>query len=139
MTNSRPPIPPKWIRKVLELFLDSRVLEASLGDLEEKFQRNLRNNMPQWKANTFYVMEGLGFIKMSRQLQIPPVQTFIDTIRHSFLFFARLARRDKSYYLISLLGLTLSLASFLSLFWLAYQLLCLSGSYGWKLFSTGSS
>ena len=59
-------LPPKWIRKFLGLFLDPRILEASLGDLEEKFQVNLRNNRSLWKVNTLYVIEGLGFIKMAR-------------------------------------------------------------------------
>src|SRR5258706_4619393 len=68
MTNSSCTVPPKWIRKVLELFLDPRVLEACLGDLEEKFQRNLRNNTPHWKAAILYSLEGLGFIKMASRL-----------------------------------------------------------------------
>ncbi len=113
MTNSSCPVPPKWIRKVLELFLDARVLEACLGDLEEKFQRNLRNNTPHWKAAILYSLEGLGFIKMASRLNALSFQTTINTLGHTFLFLSRLVKRDKSYYLASLLGLTLSLASFL--------------------------
>ena len=34
--------PPEWIRKLLRTFLDAKLLEAILGDLEEKFQIGLR-------------------------------------------------------------------------------------------------
>jgi len=46
--------PPGWIRKLLGLFLEARVLEASLGDLEEKFQIKLRYNKPVWKVKLYY-------------------------------------------------------------------------------------
>src|SRR5687768_17506296 len=34
-------------------------------------------------------------------------------IKHTFMFFSRLVKKDLSYYLVSLLGLTLSVTSFL--------------------------
>lgn len=105
--------PPRWIRKLLSAFLDPRMLEASLGDLEEKFQHCLRNNIPPWKAKLFYIIEGIGFLKMARRQKHAPTQTTINMISHTLLFFSRLVRKDKSYYLVSLLGLTISLASFL--------------------------
>lgn len=105
--------PPGWIRKLLSLFLEARMLEASLGDLEEKFRIKLRDKKPIWKAKLFYVIEGLGFLKMARHQKNVSTQTTINMINHTLLFFSRLVRKDKSYYLVSLLGLTLSLASFL--------------------------
>lgn len=113
MSASLPPKPPQWIKRLLGLFLESRLLEACLGDLEEKFRFKLGNHMPTWKARLFYIVEALGFLKMARRQKSIFTQTTINMISHSLLFFTRLVRKDKSYYLISLLGLTISLASFL--------------------------
>lgn len=111
--NFRRNKPPEWIRKFLGFVLDPRVLEAVLGDLEEKFRQNLKNNMPHWKASMLYVSEGLGFIRMARRGKHGTRQHRINLINHTFLFFLRLVRKDKSYYLVSLLALTLSLSSFM--------------------------
>lgn len=105
--------PPRWIKNFLGLFLEPRLLEASLGDLEEKFNQKLRNNVPPWKAKLRYALEALGFLKMARRQRNASTQTTINMINHTFLFFTRLVKKDKSYYLVSLLGLTISLASFL--------------------------
>lgn len=105
--------PPGWIRKLLALFLEPRRLEAALGDLEEKFRMRLNTNTPLWKSRLFYVIEGLGFFKMASRQKNASVQTTINMIGHTLLFFSRLVSKDKSYYLVSLLGLTVSLSSFL--------------------------
>lgn len=113
MKNSREKTSPEWIRKLLALFLDNRTLEASLGDLEEKFQSRIRSHVPTWRAKFFFIMEGLGFLKMARFRGDASMQTTFNMINHTFLFFGRLVRKDLSYYLVSLLGLTLSLTSFM--------------------------
>jgi putative ABC transport system permease protein len=104
---------PQWIRTLLSNFLESRTLEASLGDLEEKFQRRVRNGLSPWKAKLFFIAEGLGFLRMGKLKSDASGQTTINMIRHTFLFFGRLVRKDWSYYLVSMLGLTLSLTSFM--------------------------
>ncbi|MCW5911725.1 MAG: ABC transporter permease [Cyclobacteriaceae bacterium] len=114
MKNDLPEInSPKWVRKLLAMFLDNRVLEASLGDLEEKFNSRIRGNFPRWKAKFFFVVEALGFLKMARLPQSVSMQTTTNMISHTFLFFGRLVRKDLGYYLVSLLGLALSLTSFI--------------------------
>lgn len=113
MINRQGSYSPNWVKKLLSVFLDRRTVEASLGDLEEKFQSRIKSNFPQWKAKLFFVLEGLGFLRMARLPKISGMQTTINMISHTFLFFGRLVRKDLSYYLISLLGLTLSLTSFL--------------------------
>ena len=105
--------PPEWIRKVLRAFLDGKLLEAILGDLEEKFQVGLRCQIPLWKVKLFYVIESVGFLRMIKLPDSNSVQTTLNMIGHTFLFFLRLVRKDRSYYFVSLLGLTLSLTSFL--------------------------
>jgi putative ABC transport system permease protein len=105
--------PPEWIRKLLRAFLDAKLLEAILGDLEEKFQVGLRCNIPLWKIKLFYVIESVGFLRMIKLPDSNSVQTTLNMIAHTFLFFLRLVRKDRSYYVISLLGLAVSLTSFL--------------------------
>jgi putative ABC transport system permease protein len=113
MSNHRKHEPPRWIENFLGSFLERRLLEACLGDLEEKFRYRLNNHAPLWKARLLYILEGLGFLKMRRRQTTASTQTTINMIGHTFLFFTRLVRKDKSYYLISMLGLAVSLCSFL--------------------------
>ncbi len=104
--------PPKWIRSFLSNFLDERLLEGSLGDLEEKYSTNIENGMPVWRANLGYIVEALGFIRMAsskKEETASPLGHFV----HILVFFFRLFRKDKSYYIISMFGLALSLSSFL--------------------------
>jgi putative ABC transport system permease protein len=105
--------PPRWLRQILEGMLDARTQEACLGDLEEKFSNNLNTGMPRWKANLRYCMEGLGFLRMARLQRNNATQTTLNLVGHTLLFFTRLSRNDKSYYGVSVFGLTLSLSSFL--------------------------
>src|SRR5882762_6135874 len=113
MKRSSKHIPPEWIRKFLGIFLDPSLLEASLGDLEEKFQLNVKRGMPRRKAGICYVTEALGFIKMASWQQTGSIQTKINMIRHTIFFLARLIRKNQAYYILSLFGLTISLSSFL--------------------------
>jgi putative ABC transport system permease protein len=112
MTASNEPTPPRWIKKILSSFLEPRLLEACLGDLEEKFRTKIQRGSP-WKAKLSYLIEGLGFLKMARRQKSASAQTTINMINHTLLFFTRLVKKDKSYYLVSLLGLTVSITSFM--------------------------
>ena len=113
MQPTPPHRPPAWVRKFLRAFLNPRLLEAVLGDLEEKFQIGLRCQIPLWKMQFFYIVESIGFLRMVKLPNAVTIQTTRNMISHTFLFFLRLFRKDLSYYLVSLLGLALSLTSFL--------------------------
>src|SRR4051812_17807767 len=104
--------PPRWIRKFLSNFLDERLLEGSLGDLEEKYSYNVERGVPVWRANIIYIFEALGFIKLAALRKEEP-GSIAGQILHIFTFFIRLIRKDKSYYLVSMFGLAVSIASFL--------------------------
>jgi putative ABC transport system permease protein len=106
------PGPPKWVRSFLSNFLDERLLEGSLGDLEEKHANNIENGMWLWRANLLYVFEAIGFVKMASPKNDNKVSTF-GHILHTLIFFTRLVKKDKSYYVVSMFGLALSLTSFL--------------------------
>ncbi|MEJ0031532.1 MAG: ABC transporter permease [Bacteroidota bacterium] len=110
--TSRGQQPPRWVRKFLSNFLDARLLEGSLGDLEEKYSCNVERAMPVWRANIMYIFEALGFMKLAALRKEEPNST-AGQIFHIFTFFGRLVRKDKSYYLVSTLGLAASIASFL--------------------------
>src|SRR6478609_6227441 len=111
MSNPPNRTPPQWIRKFLEVFLNAKVLEACLGDLEEKFHINLRNSKPYWKANILYIMEGLEFIKMTRRKN-----TTNENLNHFDMFRSYLKigwrnlLRYKVYSIINISGLSLGLA-----------------------------
>lgn len=109
--TSRGHRPPEWVRKFLSGFLDERLLEGSLGDLEEKYSAGIDGGMPVWRANILYIFEALGFLKMARTKE--DSGSVISQVVHALMFFTRLIRKDKSYYLVSMFGLALSLASFL--------------------------
>lgn len=104
--------PPRWVKSFLSNFLDERLLEGSIGDLEEKYSLNIENGMPAWRANLHYIIEGLGFIRMASTKKEESSSAF-GHIVHVLVFFTRLVRKDKSYYLVSMFGLALSLMSFL--------------------------
>jgi putative ABC transport system permease protein len=110
--TSRGQQPPQWIRKFLSNFLDARLLEGSLGDLEEKYSDNVERGVPLWRANMIYVVEALGFMKLAALRKEQP-DSMGGQIVHVFMFFARLVRKDKTYYLVSMFALAISLASFL--------------------------
>ncbi|MEI9917349.1 MAG: ABC transporter permease [Bacteroidota bacterium] len=110
--TSRGQRPPGWVRKFLSNFLDDRVLEGSLGDLEEKYSNNVERGTHVWHANVIYIFEALGFMKVAALRKEEP-RSIAGQVLHIFTFFARLVKRDKSYYLVSMFGLALSLASFL--------------------------
>lgn len=112
---------PEWVRKFLRMFLDDRALEASLGDLEEKFHARIHGGFSLWRAKLLFILESLGFLKMARIYTPTSVQTTVNMIRHTFFFFSRLVRKDWSYYLVSMLGLTLSLTSFIFIMLFIYD------------------
>jgi putative ABC transport system permease protein len=102
-------IPPKWIRKFLELLLDPKTLEASLGDLEEKFHANI-NTRARWKANALYVMEGLGFIKMAKTRKISFSNLNTYGMYKSYLRIGwRNLLRNKGYSFINIGGLSIGM------------------------------
>lgn len=108
--TSRGHRPPGWVRKFLSGLLDERLLESSLGDLEEVYSSNINNGMSTWRANVLYIFEALGFLKFATAKDDGST---IGQVVHAIMFFIRLIRKDKSYYLVSMFGLALSLASFL--------------------------
>lgn len=107
----RKPVPPPWLALFLEKFLDSRTLEASLGDIGETFHKRISGGMSLRKAKLLYVIEGLGFVRMAGSRKGSKNQSYL--LAHSILFFVRLVKKDKGYYAVSLIGLTISLSSFL--------------------------
>src|SRR5688500_2165785 len=104
---------PRWIKRLLFTVLDEKIAEACLGDLEEKFQHRIqKNTSPSWAA-WLYIIEGLGFVRMSKVKENHSIQIHINMLNHTLMFFTRLVRRDSGYYMISILGMSLSLVSFL--------------------------
>lgn len=114
------PNPPSWIGRLLNWLLTPRSAESSLGDLEEKYLRRLSAGNPLWRTKALYVLEGIGFVKLAR-LKGGTSLSKLSHVAYASFFFLRLVRRDKGYYSISLLGLTVSLTSFLLMMMFVYD------------------
>jgi putative ABC transport system permease protein len=109
MKKSSHRMPPKWIRKFLGIFLDPKTLEASLGDLEEKFQTNT-NSHRRWKANALYVLEGLGFIRMARIKKTSGKHLSTYGMYKSYFTIGwRNLLRNKGYSVINIGGLSIGM------------------------------
>ena len=90
------------------MFLDSRMLEASLGDLEEKFQQSLSKKIPHWKVSILYAFEGLGFIKMANKRNYKNLNR-LDMLRSYFKIGWRNLSHQWRYSLINISGLSVAM------------------------------
>lgn len=109
MTRSPKHTPPQWINNLLEAFLTPRILEASLGDLEEKFSLRLQAGMPQRKARLLYILEGLRFIKMARLGKRGQNSNHYDMFRNNLKVGWRNLSRNKGYSFINIGGLVMGM------------------------------
>ncbi len=102
---------PKWVRAWMQRMLDPRLAEATIGDLDEKLAANLSSGMSAGRARYLYVVEAFGFIRMARGWRSASYST--RSWHHFLVFSWRLFTRDKSYYIVSMVGLAVSLAAFM--------------------------
>lgn len=101
----------------MSYIIDNEYHEEIEGDLEERYQDN-REQFGSKKAKTFYVIDALKMIRLclikkkinNNQLNYTPM------VRHNFLLSLRHFQRNKSTFLINLIGLTSGLASALLIF-----------------------
>ena len=108
--------PPSWIERLLRRFLDTRLLDAVLGDLYEKFQKRLAGKNSEWKASLLYCLEGIGFLRLARPAKRYPKASPLDLYRNYFTVALRYFQHEKAYSLLNFNGLFIGLTSAIILF-----------------------
>ena len=104
--------PPKYAQKFLQWLLKPELTEEILGDLEEKFYQNIVNKTPFWaKVNYWY--QTLNYLRpfALKNNIITDLNPFFMWRHHLKLAF-RNSIRDKTSFLINLIGLSTGLACF---------------------------
>ncbi|HEY9116347.1 MAG TPA: ABC transporter permease, partial [Roseivirga sp.] len=113
-TNIRPP---KWSTQLLKYFLKGQYLEEIEGDLQEVYQEFL-TNYSMSKARRLYHLELLKLIRPSLIKKFSGSQKLNNygMFKHNLLISFRGFWRQKSTFLINLLGLSTGIASALLIF-----------------------
>lgn len=116
MEPEKLPAPPRWIEKILQMFLSDELLESVLGDLDEKFNRRAASGAVRL-GKFLYALEGLGFIRLMRFKKKPRVRLNpLDMLYNYFLVAFRNLTREKVYAFLNIAGLAVGLASVLVIY-----------------------
>lgn len=95
---------------MLTHLLEPRLCEAVVGDLDEKFRRRIAANMPRWKARLLYLLEGIGFVRMTKASALFPATNHTTMFRNYMMIAFRNVSRDKRYVFLNLTGLSVGIA-----------------------------
>ena len=113
--------PPQWPLRLLRWIIRAEYLEEIEGDMEEVFQEMLETHSPK-KARRKFAFETLKLFRLSLLKPFLPAYVTLPTamIKHNFLITYRSFLRNKSSFLINLLGLSSGLACALLIYlWVA--------------------
>ncbi len=102
--------PPRWIQNLLKSYCDPFLYEGIAGDLLETYYRNLEAHGHQ-KASWIYCFQSLGFIRTSFKQKRLTMTPFSAIWMNYFRTTLRTIGKHKLYFIISLLGLVLAIAS----------------------------
>ena len=111
MNRSHDLRPPQWPLRFLRWVIRKTYLEEIEGDMEEVFQDNLGRYSLK-KARRLYAWESLKLLRPALLKHIHSPEPFIHTgmFRHNLLITYRSFLRNKSSFLINLIGLSSGLA-----------------------------
>ncbi len=118
--NKEHPIPPKYATKLLKFLLKETLKEEVLGDLEEKFEQKIATTT-LFKAKANYWYQTINYLRpfAIRNNLITDYNPFF-MFRHNLKLTFRNFKRDKSTFLINLIGLSTGLACALMIYlWVA--------------------
>jgi putative ABC transport system permease protein len=111
--------PPRFAKQILHRFCYIGLLEEFEGDLDEQFYQHL-NTQGSFKAKIFYYLEVLRIIRAVRirrnRISAGTNLSFGESIHHFLKITRRNLWRSKSSSFINLIGLSLSLMSFLFIY-----------------------
>ncbi len=108
--------PPKYAQKFLNWFLKEKLAEEVLGDLEEKFDKNLKYKSP-FKAKVNYWYQTLNYLRpfAIKNNIITGLNPFFMWQHHLKITFRKF-QRNKTAFGINLIGLSTGLACALLIF-----------------------
>ncbi len=109
--------PPRWIYKIVERFCDPYLWEGISGDLQEVFHENVETKGLR-KARWMYIIHSIGFLRNVFRNKTKRITTMRSIWLNYFITSFRSLKRNKSYFIINLIGLIVAIAC--SLFALIY-------------------
>lgn len=109
--------PPKWPTRLLEHFCTPDLLEEVLGDMHERYQIRTRK-FGLSKAKRYYWKESMAYLRPSffKKATSSNQIRSVAMLKSSILISFRKIRRNRAFSAINVLGLTLGMASFLTIF-----------------------
>ncbi len=109
--NNRPPSPPSWALRFFRWYCNPEFVEDLEGDLHERFERNLTRIGPQ-QARWKFIKDALSLFRRGivRTPRFPAATTAIDMYQHYFKIAWRNLRKNRSFSIINLGGLAISLS-----------------------------
>lgn len=109
-------IPPKLARQLLLRFLRDDLAEEVQGDLDEKFYTTLKNKSALWaKLNYWYQV--INYARPFAIRKIKPANiNHYAMFQHNLLIILRTFKKEKSSFIINMIGLSTGLASALLIY-----------------------
>ncbi|MGK7390071.1 MAG: FtsX-like permease family protein [Candidatus Cyclobacteriaceae bacterium M2_1C_046] len=110
--------PPKWADRLLEFFCKPELLEEIQGDLHELYSKRINKNKLSQIIYFWYVIR---FIRISniRSIHLPFIN--LSLVRLNFKAGYRNLRKARSFSIINIIGLSLSLCASLFIFQHVHQ------------------
>ncbi len=114
MLTPEHPSPPRWPLSLLRFFIRDQYLEEIEGDLEEVYQEFIEEHSER-RANWLYTLEVMRLFRpnLIKKLISPSHHIHLDMFKHNLTISVRSYWRQKSTFLINLIGLSTGLACFL--------------------------
>lgn len=106
--------PPRWPLAILRCFIREQFLEEIEGDLEEVFLEYLEAHTER-RARWLYTLEVVRLLRpnLIKKILSPIHHIHLDMLKHNLTLSLRSYWRQKSTFLINLIGLSTGLACFL--------------------------
>lgn len=102
-------VPPKQLNNLLKWYSNEELLEEIQGDLEEEYNE-IYATRGSWRANLFYTIEVLRFIRMYRAERKYEPSNHLSMLHNYFKIAFRNLVKHKMYSLINISGLAIGMA-----------------------------
>lgn len=112
MSNQHEPNPPKWTFRFLEWFCPEHLKEGILGDLLEQYEMN-RAAKSRFLSNGLFIYNSFRFFRYGilKRKKIGYRSNFLAMFRNYFLTSLRTLLKNKFYFFLNVLGLSIGIAA----------------------------
>lgn len=106
------PSPPKWILRLFEAICPEQLQESIIGDLLEQFEINLKDKS-RFRSNALFLYNTLRFVRYGilKRRDTRHKSNITAMMRNYFLTSVRALLKQKLYFLINVLGLSVGIAA----------------------------